>query len=189
MKRTLLISSSEQSTASLVELLRGEGFEPVTVTGTAYGAKQAVESEEYDFICINAPLPDENGIELSYWFAGATRAAVVVIVPQKHADEVNDMLNPHGVLVIAKPINRHLFHHYLQFTACFRTRMLRIEKENAELKTMVEDLKLIDRAKLLLVTCLNMTESQAHRYLEKRAMDLRVSRVEVAKQVIQTYQN
>ena len=67
--------------------------------------------------------------------------------------------------------------------------MLRIEKENAELKTMVEDLKLIDRAKLLLVTCLNMTESQAHRYLEKRAMDLRVSRVEVAKQVIQTYQN
>ena len=50
MKRTLLISSSEQSTASLVELLRGEGFEPVTVTGTAYGAKQAVENEEYDFI-------------------------------------------------------------------------------------------------------------------------------------------
>ena len=108
---------------------------------------------------------------------------------QKNADEINDMLNPHGVLVIAKPINKHLFHHYLQFTACFRTRILNMERENQKLKTMVEDIKLVDRAKLLLVTCLNMSESQAHRYIEKRAMDLRVSRVEVAKQVIQTYQN
>ena len=99
------------------------------------------------------------------------------------------MLNPHGVLVIARPINRHLFHHYLQFTDCFRTRMLRVERENEQLKTMVEDLKVIDRAKLLLVTCLNMSEEQAHRYLEKQAMDLRLSRLEVAKQVIKTYQN
>ena len=99
------------------------------------------------------------------------------------------MLTPHGVLVIARPINRHLFHHYLQFTDCFRTRMLRVERENEKLKTMVEDMKVLDRAKLLLVTCLNMSEEQAHRYLEKQAMDLRVSRLEVAKQVIQTYQN
>ena len=189
MKRTLLISSSQNSKASLEKLLKEEGFEPVTVSYTAYSAKEIAEREEFDFICINAPLADENGIELSCYFADTTKAAVVVIVPQKNADEVNDMLIPHGVLVIAKPINRHLFHHYLQFTACFRTRILSVELENQKLKTMVEDIKLVNRAKLLLVTCLNMSESQAHRYIEKRAMDLRVSRVEVAKQVIQTYQN
>lgn len=189
MKRTLLISSSQHSKASLEKLLKEEGFEPVTVSYTAYNAKEIAEREEFDFICINAPLADENGIELSCHFADTTNAGVVIIVPQKNADEINDMLNPHGVLVIAKPINKHLFHHYLQFTACFRTRILNIERENQKLKTMVEDIKLIDRAKLLLVTCLNMSESQAHRYIEKRAMDLRVSRVEVAKQVIQTYQN
>ena len=62
-------------------------------------------------------------------------------------------------------------------------------KENEKLKHMVEDLKIIDRAKLLLVTCLNMTEEQAHRYLEKQAMDLRTSKLDVAKQVIRTYEN
>ena len=66
--------------------------------------------------------------------------------------------------------------------------MLKMERENEALKSMVEDMRLVDRAKLLLVSYLNMTEAEAHRYLEKRAMDLRVSRVEVAKQVIQTYQ-
>ncbi len=118
-----------------------------------------------------------------------TRAVVVIVVPQKNADEINDMLNPYGVLVISRPINRHLFHHYLQFSDCFRARILNIQHENEELRTMVEDLKIVDRAKLLLVTCLNMSEDQAHRYLEKQAMDMRISRVEVAKQVIKTYQN
>ena len=54
---------------------------------------------------------------------------------------------------------------------------------------MVEDMKVINRAKLLLMTHLNMSESQAHRYLEKQSMDLRVSKLKVAKQVIKTYKN
>ena len=189
MKRTLLISSSQQSADSLSELLKSEGFKDITVSYTAFNARQIARQEAFDLICINAPLADENGIELSHRFAERTRSGVVMIVPQKNADEIGEMLTPHGVLVISKPINRHLFHHLLQFTDCFRRRMLRAEAENEQLKTMVEDLKIIDRAKLLLVTCLNMTEQQAHRYLEKQAMDLRVSRLEVTKQVIQTYQN
>ena len=54
---------------------------------------------------------------------------------------------------------------------------------------MVEDMKIINRAKFLLISCLNMTEVQAHRYLEKQAMDQRESKLEVAKQVIRTYEN
>ena len=68
-------------------------------------------------------------------------------------------------------------------------RMLRVEEENQKLRHMVEDMKIINRAKFLLITCLNMSEEQAHRYLEKQAMDLRVSKVQVAMQVIKTYEN
>ena len=191
MKRVLLVSNSEQSAASLSQLLRSEGYVKITTSFSAYSARDIANQgdEEYDLICINAPLPDENGIELSREFAATTRSSVVIIVPQKNADEVNDLLTEHGVLVIAKPINRHLLHHYLQFTDCFRTRILRVERENQRLKNMVEDIKIIDRAKLLLVTCLNMSESQAHKYLEKQAMDLRTSKLSVAKQVISTYEN
>ena len=189
MKKTLMVSHSEQSAASLLQLLRTEGYSDVYVSFAANSAKELAGEEVYDLICINAPLPDENGISLARHFAATTRASVVIIVPQKNADEVSDLLNERGVLVIARPINRHLFHHYLQFADCFRTRMLRVEQENEKLKHMVEELKIIDRAKLLLVTCLKMSEEQAHRYLEKQAMDLRVSKPDVAKQVIRTYEN
>ena len=188
MKSVLLITGSNQSAQPLAQLLRNEGYVKITTSFSAYGAREEVSQceKEFDLICINAPLPDENGIELSSQLAASSRSSVVIIVPQKSADEVNDLLTKHGVLVIAKPINKHLFHHYLQFTDCFRTRILSVERENERLKSMVEDIKIIDRAKLLLVTCLNMSESQAHKYLEKQAMDMRTSKLAVAKQVIST---
>ncbi len=188
-KKALLISHSEKSSASLSELLRSEGFTLISVANNADAAYDMAGKDEFDLICINAPLFEENGIELAKHFALVTRACVVIIVPQKNADEVYDILMEQGVLVIAKPINRHLFHHYLQFTECFKTRMLRVTEENTKLKHMVEDMKVINRAKLLLITCLHMTEEQAHRYLEKQAMDLRISKLQIAKQVIKTYEN
>lgn len=189
MKNALLISHSEQSAVSLSQLLESEGYTEISVCQTSLEAKELAKGEVFDLICVNAPLEKENGIELSKYFAGTTRSSVVIIVPQRNADYVNDALTEHGVLVIAKPVNKHLFHHFLQFTECFKMRMFRVIEENEKLKHMVADMKIINRAKFLLITCLNMSEDQAHRYLEKQAMDLRTSKLEVAKQVIRTYEN
>ena len=66
--------------------------------------------------------------------------------------------------------------------------MRKTEKKTLSIEEKMAEIRLVNRAKWLLIERENMTEAEAHRYLEKRAMDLRVSRVEVAKQVIQTYQ-
>ena len=68
-------------------------------------------------------------------------------------------------------------------------RMLTVNEENEKLRHIVEDMKIINRAKLLLITCLNMTEQEAHRYLEKQAMDMRMSKMQIAMQVINSYEN
>lgn len=189
MKKALLISSSAQSAEQLSAILGNEGYMQIKVANTSDDSRRLSADDEFDLICINAPINGENGIELSKHFARTTRACVVIIVPQKNADFMYDALTEHGVLVIAKPINRHLFHHYLQFTECFKMRMYSFYEENEKLKNMVEDMKVINRAKLLLITCLNMSEEQAHRYIEKHAMDLRTSRLQIAKQIIRTYEN
>ena len=189
LKNALLISHSEQSAVSLSQLLESEGYTEISVCQTSQEAKELANGEVFDLICVNAPLEKENGIELSKYFAGTTRSSVVIIVPQRNADYVNDALTEHGVLVIAKPVNKHLFHHFLQFTECFKMRMFRVIEENEKLKHMVADMKIINRAKFLLITCLNMTEQEAHRYLEKQAMDMRMSKMQIAMQVIKTYEN
>lgn len=189
MKKALIISHSQQSADLLAELLKAEYYTNISMADNSKTARKLVENDEFDLICVNAPLAGESGIELSEYFAKITRACVVIIVPQKNADDVNDALTEHGVLVISKPINKHLFHHYVQFTECFKMRMISVNEENEKLRHMVEDMKIITRAKFLLISCLNMSEQQAHRYLEKQAMDLRMSKMQIAKQVIKTYEN
>ena len=113
----------------------------------------------------------------------------MVIVHQNKSIEVAQMMTSKGIMVISKPINKHLFHHYLMFSECFKERMNKVVKENTKLKSQVETMKIVNRAKLLLMQNLRMTESQAHHYLEKQAMDLRKSKYDIALRVLNTYGN
>ena len=61
-------------------------------------------------------------------------------------------------------------------------------EENERLKAKLGDAKLIGRAKCVLVQYLNMTEADAHRFIEKRAMDRRVSSREVALDILKMYE-
>ena len=51
----------------------------------------------------------------------------------------------------------------------------------------MEDVRLVNRAKWLLIGELNMTEKEAHRYIEKQAMDRCVTKRAVAEQILSTY--
>ena len=51
----------------------------------------------------------------------------------------------------------------------------------------MEDIRVVNRAKWLLIEHLSMTEQDAHYYIEKQAMDTRLSRREVAEHIIRTY--
>ena len=66
--------------------------------------------------------------------------------------------------------------------------MRRVRHENEQLLQKLEELRLVTRAKCLLVQNLAMTEADAHRYIEKQAMDLRVPRVRVAEDILRTYE-
>ena len=51
----------------------------------------------------------------------------------------------------------------------------------------IQEIRLVNRAKWALIQCLGMSETEAHRYLEKQAMDHRISKREAALQVLATY--
>ena len=62
-----------------------------------------------------------------------------------------------------------------------------LSSQTVKLKVKMEEIRLINRAKMLLMQCLKMTEQEAHRYLEKEAMDRGMKRMAVAEEVIKTY--
>ena len=94
-----------------------------------------------------------------------------------------------GVFVITKPINKSGFFDALRLVAAARKRLFGLTDENLRLRARIEELRLIDRAKCTLISVLNISEKEAHRTIEKQAMDLRLTKKQVAEHILRTYDN
>ena len=86
-----------------------------------------------------------------------------------------------------RPVNRQTFYIAIKLLVATHARLAKMEKQNRTLKEKMEDIRVVNRAKWLLIEHLSMTEQDAHYYIEKQAMDTRLSRREVAEHIIRTY--
>ncbi len=188
MKNALIISKTETGIKAVASLLKDEGFSRIQCTLSSDDAKRKLNDNDFGLIIINAPLKEENGLELSVFCAEKTNACVVLIVPKEKTLDVFDIVSERGVLVVSRPLKVRLFKNLLRYSMGYMNRITGND-EAEKLKNELEEIKVINRAKLLLIQCLSMTEAQAHRYIEKQAMNMRTGKLEIAKQVIRTYQN
>ena len=94
----------------------------------------------------------------------------------------------YGVCVVSKPLNKQELVKALRIGSAFRHRLLTMQKENNKLRTKLEEMRYVSRAKFLLISEQGMTEEAAHRYIEKSAMDTRRTRKEVSLEVIAKYE-
>nr|MDD6336218.1 ANTAR domain-containing protein [bacterium] len=188
MESILVASSTDKGLDLLEELLHAAGKPRVVPARSGAQARRMLGSEDYALILINAPLQDEFGHELATFATETTDAGVMLLCPQDVADRVADKVETDGVFVVQKPLYRPLFYQALRLVYASRSRIVGLKKENIKLQTKIEEMRLVDRAKCALIQTLGLTEKQAHRYIEKQAMDMRVGRKEIAQNILRTYE-
>lgn len=189
MERVLLVSSAQKGAEMLLDLLRGHfSAQVITVPSGAEG-RRALAGQPFDLVLVNAPLPDEFGHDLCLSAAQATAAGVLMLVRGEQADEVSARVESSGVLVVPKPLNRAFLYQAIRLVEASRQRLLSLRRETETLKNRIEEIRLVDRAKCALIQYLGMTEPQAHRHIEKEAMDRRVTRGRIAEDILKTYES
>lgn len=185
---TLLVGSSEKSQALLQSLLNGTGFSQCTLSQNGAEARRTLAQGDYSLVIINTPLIDEPGIDLAVKTAQTTLSGVILLVKADMADVIAQKVEDSGVLVVAKPVSRPLFDQALRLSMTARNRMLMLQNQNEKLQKKIEEMRMVDRAKCALIQYLRMTEQQAHRHIEKQAMDTRQTKMQVARDIVNTYE-
>ena len=183
----LVASASSKFNESVRGLLPERLYWPVTVLKDAAGARRELLENSYDLVIVNAPLPDEFGTRLAQDICQRSAAGVMLLVKEEHFPDIDGRLTPQGVLVLSKPMSTQLFTQTLRLLCGTRERMRGLERKNATIEEKMEEIRLINRAKWLLIEELSMTEQEAHRYIEKQAMDRCVTKRAVAEQILSTY--
>ena len=187
MKRVLIVSSSERSQQAFAELLSQSAPPSVTMVSSGGAARRLLLESEYDLLLINTPLPDEFGQELAIRAArGGT--GVLLVVRAEQEEETAAQVEDYGVFVLTRPLTRASFYQSVKLLQATQKRVDRLLEENRRLREKIEELRIVERAKYILIEHLGFNEEQAHRYIEKQAMDRRMTRRSVAEGILNTYE-
>ena len=135
-----------------------------------------------------APLPDDLGSALAVDVSTHSQAAALLMVKSDIYDEVYSEVMEYGVFTLSKPTSAQLLSQYLKILCTARERIRRLEGKQQSVEEKIEEIRLVNHAKWLLIECLSMSEAEAQRYIEKQAMDLRISKRQMAENVIKTYE-
>ena len=187
MGRALIVSAGASSNEYISARLTELGYaRPIIVPSAAEARRRMLESD-FELIVVNSPLPDEFGTRLAQDICQHSAAGELLLVKAEHVPDIDGRLTPQGVLVLSKPMSTQLFTQSLRLLCGTRERLRGLEKKNATIEEKMEEIRLVNRAKWLLIGELNMTEQEAHRYIEKQAMDRCVTKRAVAEQILSTY--
>lgn len=187
MNNVLLVSKLNSSVNVLMSLLEENSCVIKSVVSDAQSAVSFSDDTVYDLVVINSPLADSDGEELAVRISCDTVCGVVLLVQSDKSADVGSRVIDYGVVVVPKPINKMLFRQSLGVVKAAQKRYAGLSRENERLKSTIEEAKIISRAKLLLMQNLSLSEDRAHKYIEKQAMDMRISKLEVARQILRTY--
>ena len=99
------------------------------------------------------------------------------------------LLEQSGVLVLPNDAPEALIVQTIRLLAAVRIQLEQMQHKTEKLEAKVADIRIINRAKLLLVQHLQMTETEAHKYIEKQAMNTSKPRRTIAENIIRTYED
>ena len=183
----LLVSASENFNRSLLEMLPPANYDPIVTEYSVSAAKRAASERDYDLVIINSPLPDEDGVRFAIDESRNKNTVVLLIVRAERYAEVFDRAAAYGVFTMAKPLSRSTFSLSLDWLSSARERLRQTESKVLSVEEKMDEIRLVNRAKWLLISELKMTEPDAHRYIEKQAMDRCVSKRSIAEDIIRIY--
>lgn len=183
MEKLLLVSSSVKASEYFTAFFKAAGYTAITLAESGNEARRQLDRMEYTLVLINTPLSDEFGSDLSKAAAQGNRG-VLLVAKGEVADDISAMVEDSGVFVIPKPVNRAFLHQALKLVLAARNRFLGLRQENIRLQSKIEEIRLVDRAKCVLIESCGLSEPEAHRYIEKLAMDRRTTRRAIAEEVL-----
>ena len=187
MGRALIVSAGASSNEYISARLTELGYtRPLIVPSGAEARRRMLESD-FELIVVNSPLPDEFGHELCATAVEKTDAGVVLLVKAAAAEQLLTPMSEQGVLLVSKPFSNTLFLQAIHMAAASNHRLQFLRQENNRMQEKLAQVRLVSRAKCCLIQNKQMTEMEAHRYIEKTAMDTRRDRTEVAQEILDSY--
>ena len=183
----LIVSSASTFNSTMASMLPESTYSPIRIVSNISAAKRAIAERAYDFVLINSPLPDDAGTQFAIDTCTSKGTVVLLLVRTDIHGAVYEKVAKHGVFTLAKPTAKATLIQALGWMVSARERLRQFEKKTSSIEEKMAEIRIVNRAKWLLISELKMSEPDAHHYIEKQAMDCCVTKKAIAEDIIKTY--
>ncbi len=166
----------------LVEMLTEAGYEVIAQASNGEEAIELAKLHNPDLAILDVKMPVLDGISAAEKIIEVAPVLMLTAFSQK--DLVDRARDAGAMAYVVKPFTINDLMPAIEISISRHRQMKSLETEVADLHDRLETRKVIDRAKGILMQALNLTEPQAFSWIQKAAMDRRITMKEVAEAVI-----
>lgn len=185
-RRTVVIAEDEVLIRmDLKEMLTEEGYEVVGEAGDGQTAIDLATEKRPDLVILDVKMPVLDGIAAAEAIARGRLAPVVMLTAFSQRDLVERARDAGAMAYLIKPFTSSDLVPAIELAVSRFQELAHLEEEVAGLTDRLATRKAVDRAKGILQAGLELSEPEAFRWIQKTAMDLRLSMRQVAEGVIE----
>tara|TARA_S200000501_G_scaffold357371_1_gene380975 strand:- start:15584 stop:16192 length:609 start_codon:yes stop_codon:yes gene_type:complete len=168
----------------LKESLEAEGYEVVGETGRGDEVIGLVRSLEPDLAILDIKMPGMTGIQAAEIITEEGLAAVILLTAFSQQELVQQASNAGVLAYLVKPFQRSDLVPSIELALGRYKEITLLKEEKTLLENNLESRKVIDRAKGMLTDKYGLKESDAYRYIQKKAMAERTTMKDIAETIL-----
>jgi response regulator NasT len=183
-KRVLIAEDEALIRLDLAEMLGEEGYDVVGEAGDGETAVKLAEELHPDLCILDIKMPIMDGLAAAERIAGARIAPVIILTAFSQRDLVERARAAGAMAYLVKPFQQSDLVPAIEIALSRFAEVAALEAEVAGLNDRLETRKAVERAKGALMTQYGMNEPQAFKWIQRTAMDHRLTMREVAERII-----
>jgi two-component system, response regulator PdtaR len=168
----------------LKEILEEEGYEVVGETGRGDEAVALVRENKPDLAILDIRMPGMDGLSAAREITAERGAAVLILTAYSQRNLIEDARDAGALAYLVKPFQRSELIPAIEVALGRHQEMRALEHEVSSLEDQLETRRLVDRAKGILMDSHGMKEAEAFSFIQRHAMQARVTMRVLAQRVI-----
>ncbi len=181
---SVLLVTKDPKLSQIVSVMLMPPLFEVDILSDFNEARRRVSERVYNIIL--ADYADGEGTDFALDTSDSL-STILLLTPPAIFEEVSYRVEGYGIISVTNPFDQFYFYNMIKAAIAVQYKVQILSSQTTKLKNKMEEIKLVNRAKMLLMQNLNMTEQEAHHYIEKEAMNRGLKKTSVAENVVKTY--